>query len=53
MTSTTKKLKVKMEKEEEEDWEDAHELKSRGYSRTLLHGYIPQSPNPSSHFPYV
>ena len=53
MTSTMKKLKLKMEKEEKEDWEDAHELKPRGYSRTLPHGYIPQSPTSASPFPYV
>ena len=47
------KLKMKMEKEEKEEYEDAHVPKSRKYSRTLVHGSIPQSSTSASPFPYV
>jgi hypothetical protein len=53
MTSTMMKLKMKMEKEEKEDCEDAQVPKSRKYSRTLVHGNIPQSSTSASPFLYV
>ena len=53
MTSTMKKLKLKMEKEEKEDCEDAQVPKSRKYSQTLVLGNIHQSFTSASPFPYV
>ena len=53
MTSTMMKLKLKMEKEEKEDCEDAQVPKSRKYSQTLVLGNIHQSFTSASPFPYV